>query len=66
MPQFVVSPMRCSERSRTEFFKRQEFQGVEMCRKVTDVGEVVGLSKLVRACGLDVARLLAFVADTLV
>ena len=36
------------------------------CHKVADVGEAVGLSKLVRACGLDVARLLAFIADTLV
>ena len=57
--------MRCSERPRTEFVKRQELQGVEMS-KVADVGKAVDLSKLVGACGLDVARLLAFVADTLI
>lgn len=36
------------------------------CRKVADMGKAVDLSKLVGACGLDVAGLLAFVADTLI
>ncbi len=45
---------------------RDKSSKVSKCRKVADVGEVVGLSKLVRACGLDMARLLAFVANTLI
>jgi hypothetical protein len=45
---------------------RDRSSKVSKCRKVADVGKAADLSKLVGACGLDVARLLAFVADTLI